>query len=791
MQVSERWLREWVSPPATATELAHKLNLAGLECETAPLLTERATGVVVGRILTAERHPQADRLQVCTVDVGTGTPKQIVCGAPNARAGLCAPCALPGAKLPGGMEIRDAKLRGVDSSGMLCSAKELALSDKSEGLLELDDGAVPGTPIEQYLQLDDCLLTLELTPNRGDCLSIAGLARETGALYGLPVQRSVIATVAATIADHLPVSIADAADCSAFAGRVVRGLNPAARTPDWMREKLRRAGIRAIQPLVDITNYVMIELGQPMHAYDLGKLGADIGTRRARAGETLKLLNDDTVTLRDELLIVSGDRPVGLAGVMGGADSMVGEGTSGVYFEAAAFSQAAIAGIARRHKLSSDAAYRFERGVDPVLQREAIERATALALEICGGQAGPVSFAGSAASARPTIRLRHARLLALLGCAIGAVDVENLLRRLGVTVESAGEGEWLCTPPSWRFDLAIEPDLIEEVARLHGYENIPVAPYAAVLAPAPVSETRRPATRVKDALLARGWQEAVTYSFVDPKLQARLTPDFAGIPLDNPIAETMAVMRTTLWSGLIGAWLHNHQRQNRRLRLFELASTFAEPEGRIVETPRLSGLAAGPALDEQWGSAGRAADFYDIKADLEAVCAVFGGEGARFRFEPGQHPALHPGRTARVLRDGIPVGIYGELHPVLARELDLPAAPLLFELDWLLLSQAAVPIARAVSEFPASRRDLAVVVDEAVPAQALLDAIRAAAGSSLSTVKVFDVYRGQGLRDASKSVALGLIFQDYSRTLTVEDIDAAVARVTAALARDLGAALRE
>ncbi|MDP3859000.1 MAG: phenylalanine--tRNA ligase subunit beta [Stagnimonas sp.] len=791
MQVSERWLREWANPPVTAAKLAHKLNLAGLECEAAPMLAEPARGVVVGRILTAERHPQADRLQVCTVDVGDGTPRQIVCGAPNARAGLCAPCALPGAKLPGGMEIKDAKLRGVDSSGMLCSAKELALSDKSEGLLELDDSAVPGTAIDRHLQLDDNLLSLELTPNRGDCLSIAGLARETAALYGLSLDRAAPAPVVIGLADTVEVSLGNPADCTAFAGRVIRGLSPVARTPDWMREKLRRSGIRVIHPLVDITNYVLIELGQPMHAYDLAKLPGAMAVRRARAGETLKLLNDDTVTLGDELLVVSADQPVGLAGVMGGAASMVGEGTTAIFFEAAAFTPAAVAGVARRHKLSSDAAYRFERGVDPALQRAALERATALALEICGGAAGPICFAGIERPAHAPIRLRHQRLLDLLGCAIAADAVEALLRRLGVAVQMVGSGEWQCTPPSWRFDLAIEQDLIEEIARLHGYENIPVAPYAAVLVSAPASEARRPAARVKDALVARGWQEAVTYSFVDPKLQARLTPDFTGIPLDNPIAETMAVMRTTLWSGLIGAWLHNHQRQHKRARFFELAACFAESDAGIVETPRLAGLAAGPALDEQWASPARAVDFYDVKADLEAVCAVFGGDASRFRFEPGSHPALHPGRCARLLRDGIALGWYGELHPVLARELDLPAAPLLFEFDWSKLSPAVIPQARPVSEFPASRRDLAVVVDEAVSAQALLDRARKAAGPSLSAIRVFDVYRGQGLRDGSKSVALGLIFQDYSRTLTLEDIDAAMAQVTASLALDLGAVLRE
>ncbi len=789
MQLSLNWLREWVNPPATANELAHKLNMAGLEAEAAPLMTDSLQGVVVGRILTAEKHPQADRLRVCTVDIGTGTLQQIVCGAPNARVGLCAPVATVGCTLPGGVSIKAAQLRGVDSAGMLCSARELALSDKSEGLLELDDAASPGTSISSYLKLDDTLLTLELTPNRGDALSINGLAREVGALYGLQPCKPAIEKAPITSSKTLAVSIENAADCTRYFGRVIEGINPEARTPDWLRERLRRSGLRSIHPVVDITNLVMLELGQPMHAFDLAKLAGPIHVRRAQLGETLTLLTGETAVLSTELLITAGGEPVAMAGVMGGADTGVTPATTSIFFESAAFAPAAVAGTARRHKLSSDAAYRYERGVDPALQAEAMERATTLALTICGGRAGPMTSAGGDL-AGTSIRLRHQKLVDLLGVAISADAVVAHLQSLGITLTAAGEGVWDCTPPAWRFDLAIEQDLSEEVARLFGYENIVAMPYAAALVPPAQSEARRPAARIRDALAARGWQEAVTYSFVDPKVQSRLMPDVAGLPLDNPIAETMSVMRTTLWTGLIGAWLHNHQRQMRRVRFFELAGTFAEVDGKIVETPRLAGLAFGTALAEQWDEKVRVVDFYDLKADVEALCAAFGGGAAAYRFERGSHPALHPGRTASLMHNGSCLGVLGELHPELVRSLDLPGAPLLFELDWSLLSASTVPVARPVSEFPASRRDLALVVDEVISAQALIDVARGAAGPNLERAFVFDVYRGQGLRDGSKSVALGLIFQDYSRTLTIDEIETQVAGIVAALAEKSGASLR-
>lgn len=788
MKLSYNWLREWVNPGVTAAELTARITLAGLESDAEPMTGEIPTGVVVGRILKAERHPQADRLQVCEVDAGTGTPLQIVCGAANARAGLNVPCAKVGARLPGGLEIGQAKLRGVESLGMLCSAKELGLSEKSEGLLELDDAATPGTPIEQYLSFADDILNLELTPNRGDCLSVLGLAREVGALYGLPIKRPNIPNAVVEGHAQYKVEIEDLEACPSYAGRVISGLNAKARTPDWMRERLRRSNIRSIHPVVDITNYVLLELGQPMHAFDCDKLSGTVRVRKARAGETLALLNEQTLTLNHgELLIADDSGPLALAGVMGGAASGVGSGTTRIFFESACFAPHAVALTGRRHKLHSDALYRYERGVDPGLQRQALERATQLVLQICGGQVHPVTQAGRTQPEAVSVRLRHARLKQLLGIDIPAKEIEALLSRLGLTLRHEVNNSWLARIPSHRYDLRIEHDLIEEVARLYGYDRIMAKPYAAQLAPTRPAESQRPLARIKDQLVARGWQEAVTLSFVEPRVQAALTPDVIGIPLDNPIAETLAVMRTTLWSGLLGAWLHNHQRQQKRVRLFESGVCFTERDGRIVETARIGGLAAGGARPEQWGTASRGVDFYDVKAD---VAALLGAAASEYRYEAATHPALHPGRSARILRGEQAVGWIGALHPQVVAQLDLPEAPYVFELDWAAVQDVAVPKAQPLSEFPSSRRDLALVVAETVTAQQIVDVVQQAGGNMLQKVFVFDIYRGKGLGEASKSVALGLIFNDYSRTLTLEEIDAAVTAVTRAAAQKLGAAVR-
>jgi phenylalanyl-tRNA synthetase beta chain len=786
VKLSEQWLREWVNPSATIEQIAERLVMGGLELEIEPVLAELPRGVVVGRIVSLEQHPNAERLRVCQVDVGKGASSTIVCGAPNARAGMVAPVALPGARLPGGMEIKVSALRGVESSGMLCSASELGLAEKSEGLLEFDPDARPGTPIEKHLALDDKILNLEITPNRGDCLSVVGLAREIAALFGVQMTRPRAKQAVVVGVHRHAVEIENQADCSSYAGRVMYGLNARARTPDAMRERLRRSGVRSIQPLVDVTNYVMLELGQPMHAFDGSKLSGAVRVRRARKGETLTLLNDQALELQnDELLICDDSGPVALAGVMGGASTAVSASTSRVFFESACFSMQAVAGTGRRHKLASDALYRFERGVDPELQRAALERATELTTQICGGEAGPVSFAGrNAPEAR--IRLRHARLNKLLGHEIAAKDVEALLARLNILTRNEVGGAWAAQVPSWRYDLRIEADLIEEVARLYGYDRIPAKPYAARMAPGRPREAERSLATLKQRMVARGWQEVISLAFADRALQERLNPDVQAIALDNPIADNQGLMRSTLWCGLVDAWRYNHARQISRLRLFESGVCFARVEGAISETPRVAGLAAGTAASEQWGIAARPVDFFDVKAEVEALA----GEPGLLWFERAAHPALHPGRSARVLLRGRPVGWAGELHPGLIADLGLPSAAQVFELDAAALVQGRVPLAQAVPEFPASRRDLALVVPETVTYAALRDVVRAVAPDSLKEVFLFDVYRGPNLGTTFKSMALGLIFQESSRTLTDVEIDSAMARINAEVAARLGASGR-
>lgn len=788
MRISENWLREWINPSASIQQVAERLVMGGLELEIEPAVTEPATGVVVGRIVSIAPHPDAERLRVCKVDVGQAEPLQIVCGAANAREGLRAPCAIVGARLPGGIEIKVGALRGVESQGMLCSAKELGLAEKSEGLMELDADAKPGKPIEQHLALEDRILNLELTPNRGDCLSALGLARDIAALYSLPLPRPRHKPAVVVVERRFPVEIESAADCSGFAGRVVDKLNSKARTPDWMRERLRRSGVRSIHPLVDITNYVMLELGQPLHAYDAEKLSGTIQVRRARAGERLTLLNDFDIALDQKELVIADERgPLSLAGVMGGTASAVSTETKRVFFESACFSPLAVAGVGRRHRLNSDALYRFERGVDPELQRQAIDRATELTIQICGGDPGPITYVGRSQSEPVNIRLRLNKVVQLLGQEISARDVEALLARLGINVVHGEVGTWKARVPSYRTDLRLEVDLIEEIARLYGYDRIPVRPYAAQLAPSRPSERQRSAVRIADALVARGWQETLTLAFEEARFYKVLNPGVRPVLLDNPIAETHALMRTTLWSGLIGSWLHNRARQVTRVRLFEAGVCFSEEDGRIVEAGRLSGLASGSASARQWGEPQRAVDFYDIKAD---VAALFAGCGGDLRFEAASHPALHPGQSARITLDGLHAGWLGRLHPRAAMTLDLPEQPILFELEMALLREAQLPTIPLLSDFPSSRRDLSLRVPEAVSAQALCDRVRKMGGDLLTRVNVFDVYRSSELNAGEKSLSLELIFQDASRTLTLEEVDASVAEIAKRLQETMGVAIR-
>lgn len=782
MRVSLAWLRERANPRATDAELAARLTRAGIECEVEPPPAS-LKDVVVGAIRAVRPHPQADRLRVCEVDFGGKRPATIVCGAANAREGMKAPVALPGAKLPDGSAIKVSVLRGVESAGMLCSAKELGLAEKSDGLLELDAGARVGQPLAKHLDLDDAVLALELTPNRGDCLSVAGLAREVAAVFAVAPNEPTGRPLPVTSKHRIGVRIDSTRDCPRYAGRVIEHLDAKARTPDWMRERLRRSGIRSIHPVVDITNYVMLELGQPLHAFDCGKLAGGIRVRRAKDGESLLLLNEQTCAFtKEDLLIADQQRPLALAGVMGGMPSGVSTETTAIFFESACFAPELVAATGRRLRLPSDALYRFERGVDPSLQRRALERATGLVLQICGGQAGPVSEAGITRPKTVTVKLRHERLNRLLGHEIAAAEAERLLKRVGIGLRRLGKSGWEATIPPHRYDLRLEVDLIEEVARLYGYERIPARPYAVDLPAAPVPE-RRPLDLARDRLAARGWQEVVTYAFVDQGLEAQLAPGAAAIPLDNPIADTLALMRTTLWSGLLPAWRYNQQRQRRRVRLFEIGVCFTESQGRVVETEKLALLAAGSAAPEQWGLPERPVDFFDLKGDLEALA---GG----FEFERGQHPALHPGQTARVTAGGKPVGWLGRLHPQRVRELDLAEAPVLLEVETSALAGVRLPRPTAPSEFPASRRDLALVLREEVAAAELLALVRESGGARLRETGVFDVYRGAGLPNGFKSVALSLIFQDNSRTLTDQEVEAAVEAVTQRLQSQLGATIR-
>ncbi|ROR32562.1 phenylalanine--tRNA ligase subunit beta [Inmirania thermothiophila] len=792
MRFSERWLREWVDPDLDTAALAERLTMAGLEVGAVEPAAPPFEGVVVGRVRRVAPHPDAERLRVCEVDDGGPEPRQVVCGAPNVREGLHAPFARVGARLPEGVRIRRAKLRGVASEGMLCSARELGLAEQSDGLMELPADLAPGTDLREALALDDRCLEIELTPNRGDCLGIAGIAQEVAALTGAPLRAPAIEPVPAAIEDALPVELLDAEGCPRYVGRIVRGVDPAAETPLWMRERLRRSGIRSLGPLVDVTNYVLLELGQPMHAFDLARLRGGIRVRRAEAGERLRLLDGREVALDPEVLVIADHTgPVALAGIMGGEASGVGPETRDVLLESAFFAPRAILGRARRYGLQTDAGYRFERGVDPELQRTAMERATALLLEICGGRAGPVieAVAPEHLPARPRVRLRHRRLERVLGAAVPAGEVEAILERLGMEVTPTGEG-WEVVPPSRRFDIAIEEDLVEEVARVRGYDRVPEALPAMPAAMLPCPEGRVALARVRAALVDRGYQEAITFSFVDPAVQAVLDPGRAPLRLANPISSEMAVMRTTLWAGLLGALRHNRNRQRERVRLFEVGLRFLPGEEGLVQEPMVAGVAAGDALPEQWGEPRRPVDFYDVKADVEALLSLTGWN-QEVMFVPEHHPALHPGQSARIERAGRTVGWMGALHPAAERELDLKGGAILFELSLATLEETGIPRFRPISRHPAIRRDLAVVVDEATPAAAVAGVVREAAGELLVGLTVFDVYRGKGIEPTKKSLALGLTLQAQARTLKDEEVDAVMERVTRLLGERLGAALRD
>jgi phenylalanyl-tRNA synthetase beta chain len=797
MRISLSWLRDFVDVPWSGRELGSRLTMAGFELEAMETAAPPFSGVVVAEIVEAVKHPQAEKLQVCKVKAGPSLSKdgellQIVCGAANARVGLKTALATVGAKLPGDKAITAAKLRGVESFGMLCSAKELGLADASEGIVELPADAPVGQDLRAYMRLDDEILELNVTPNRGDAMSVLGVAREVGALTRT-APRAVSNPASAThSAGTFPTTLSAPQGCPKLASRIIRGINNKGTSPLWLRERLRRAGLRPISPVVDVTNYVLLELGQPMHAYDLGKLRGGLDARLARPNEPITLLDGKEITLAaDVLVIADSEGPVGMAGVMGGARTACTTDTVDVLFEAAFFAPAAIAGRGRRYGLVTDAGQRFERGVDPAHQERAVERATQLLVEIAGGQPGPVHVALSEAHLprRLEVALRRERIGKLLGTQIADNEVKATLESLGMRV-LASETGWLVTPPSHRFDISIEADLIEELARIVGFEAITEADAISRQKVRALPEEAPVENQALEILATRGYQEAITYAFVDPVLQNKLFPGIETPKLANPIASDMAVMRASLWPGLIKAALENLHRQQDRIRLFEHGARFEALANGGGETDLIAGIAIGARRPEQWGAKPTPVDFYDIKQDLEALFARTGSPD-EFGYIADTLPCLHPGRSARITRCGKTIGWIGELHPQLVQEFDFTYAPILFEVAYQPALAAKMPRFEEISRFPRVRRDLAVVVDEKVSLRQLHERVTFAASSLLRDVRVFDVFRGPGIEAGRKSVALGLIFQDNSRTLADEDADRLLAAIRADLSATLGAGFRE
>jgi len=790
MKFPESWLREHVTVEAGHEELSATLTAIGLEVEGSQTIGAALPGVVVAQIIQCEPHPDADRLRVCQVSAGTQT-LQIVCGAPNARLGLKAPLAMIGATLPGGLQIKAAKLRGVESSGMLCSAKELGIDADASGLMELAEDAPVGAALDQYLGLPDRSFELKLTPNRADCFSVRGVAFDVAAALGSEVNALEIAAVPASIEDRKNVVLDAPADCPRYCGRIIRGIDPSAQAPVWMRQRLERSGVRPLSFLVDVANYVMLELGQPMHAFDLAMLHGDVRVRRAGQGERAQLLDEREVTLDPGFLVIADERRVlAVAGVMGGLDSRVTDTTVDVFLESAHFAPAAIIGRARKLGLHTDASHRFERGVDPELPRQAMERATALIVAVAGGQVGPLDEAVEPQylGARPPLRLRRARLARVLGMEVLAAEVERILRALGMGVSADAEG-WLVAPPSRRFDISVEEDLIEEVARIHGYDRVPLHAPTGALQLAPQSETQVPLAAFTAQMAARDYFEAINYAFLDANVLKHWSLDAEAVALANPLSADLGVMRTALLPGLVEALKRNLARQQTRVRLFEAGRVFRTGSAGPIESLHLAAVACGSISAEAWSSSARMVDYFDLRGDLESLMALSGGAGS-LQFLPAQQAWLHPGRSAKVERDGQLLGHIGHVHPGLLARLGLDQDVVVFELDLACLSTRPLPAASALSRFPSVRRDLAVVEPAQVSWQDLRASVQASSGIHLKSVMVFDIYQGKGLETGFKSVAIGLIFQDDSRTLAEQDIEGAVVAALEGLARDCGATLR-
>ncbi len=792
MKFSEKWLRDWVDPSLDTEELAHRLTMIGHEVDALEPQGLGLDGVIVGEVLDVQQHPNADRLSVCQVSTGSGDAVEVVCGAPNVRAGMKSPFAPAGTRLPNGLKLRRSKIRGILSNGMLCSAIELGLGDESDGIVELPVDAEPGQLLTECLDLPDYTFDLDLTPNRGDCFCVLGIARDVSAVTSTPMKGPAVKAVPASIDDEHPVELVHPEGCPRFAARVVRNIDISAESPIWMKERLRRSGLRSIHPVVDVTNYVMLELGQPLHAYDLGLLNGPVRPRLAKMGEKLTLLDEKEVELLPNTLVITDDSgPIGMAGIMGGLSTAVTDKTTDVFFEAAFFTPEILAGVARQYGMHTDASMRFERGVDPVNQMRAIERATELLLAISGGEAGPL-IDNSVEVHLPksaSLVLRKSRLDRVLGTEIEAGQVSRILNDLGLETEPEDDG-WRVKIPSFRFDIDVEDALVEEVARIYGYDEIPEATAIGETPLATATESRIDLEWVANTLVARDYQEVITYSFIDAELNTLITGEDSKLVLSNPISSEMSVMRGSVWPGLLVAASANVARQQDRVRFFEVGKTFHGSPDKPVEIVRVAGIVLGNVVDEQWGSATQAVDFFDIKSDVTTILGMTGASD-EIEFVADEHLILQPGQAAKILRHGELIGFVGKLHPDIARRLDLDKGVLLFELDAEKAFAANVPVARTVSKFPTIRRDIAVVVKDEVTAADLVGAVESAAPELVRGVRIFDIYNGPGIEAGLKSVALGLILQETSRTLTDEDADTVMSAVLRKMQQDFGAELRD
>ncbi|AVH30587.1 phenylalanine--tRNA ligase subunit beta [Vibrio fluvialis] len=795
MKFSESWLREWVNPAVTTGELTHQITMAGLEVDDVLPVAGTFTGVKVGHVVECGQHPDADKLRVTKVDVGEEELLDIVCGAPNCRQGLKVAVATVGAVLPGDFKIKKAKLRGQPSHGMLCSFSELGIDVESNGIMELAEDAVIGTDFRAFLALDDVTIDVDLTSNRADCFSLRGMAREVGVLNRADVTEPSVAPVAPAIDATLSIEVKAPAACPRYLGRIVKNVNVQAQTPLWMQEKLRRCGIRSIDPVVDITNYVMLEQGQPMHAFDLAKIDGGIVVRLAEQGEKLTLLDGSEAELNaDTLIIADHNKALAIAGIFGGEHSGVSTETKDVLLECAFFAPDHIRGRARSYGLHTDSSMRFERGVDYALQFAAMERATQLLIDICGGEVAPVVAAESDADLpKPnTVALRRTKLDNLLGHHIADADVVEILQRLGMTVETTAEG-WTATAPTWRFDIAIEQDLVEEVGRIYGYDNIPNQAPAAALNMNLHKEANLPLKRVRDLLVDRGYHEAITYSFVEPEQQKLIVPDVEPLILPNPISADMSAMRLSLIQGLLNTVVHNQKRQQPRVRLFEQGLRFIPDqaaENGMRQEPILAGVISGTRGEEHWNLETATVDFFDLKGDVEAILELT-ANGKAYSFAAAKHPALHPGQSAAIVLDGKEIGVIGTVHPELERKFGLNGRTIVFEIEWSAINTKVIPEAVALSKFPSNRRDIAVVVDDAVASGDIVNACLEQGGEFLKDAKLFDVYVGKGVEDGKKSLAIALTLQSAERTLEDADIAGAVEAIVAHVSAKFGATLRD